>query len=97
MTRERDTATPSKKIDSKFEWVDVVKGRTRTEAEPRVLPAHLPGFVADVPIMRINRKSTTQSKMKDVFDADQRRNNWESHILKMPCLRAVRYLGFVSV
>ena len=50
VTRETDTATPSKKIDSKYEWVDVVKGRTRTEAEPHVLPTHLLGFVTDVPI-----------------------------------------------
>ena len=83
VTREMDTATPSKKIDNKYERVDVVKGRTRAEAEPRVLPAHLAGFV-DVPIMRINRKSTTQSKMKEILCVDKRRNDLESHILSLP-------------
>ena len=64
VTREKDTAIPPKKIDSKC--VDVVKERTRTEAELHVLPTHLPGFVTDVPKMRMNRKGTTQSKMKDI-------------------------------
>ena len=49
MTREKDTATHSKNTDSKYESVDVVKERTRTEADRYVLPAHFPGLVPGVP------------------------------------------------
>ena len=40
VTREEDSATPSKKTDGEWEWVGVVKERTRTEAEPHVSPTH---------------------------------------------------------
>ena len=79
MTREKDTATHSKKTDSQYEFFDVVKERTRTEAERYVLPTHSLGLVTGVPEVFVNRKST-QSEMKDIFSADKRRNNLESQI-----------------
>ena len=84
VTRDKDTATPSKKIDSKYEWVDVVQGRTRTEAEPHVLPTHIPGLVADVQKVRIIRKSTTQSKMKLMRQSGRSVEHWRRLALLDP-------------
>ena len=60
----------------------MVEERTRTEAEPYVLPTHFPGLLTGVPKVFINREST-QSEMKDMFSVDKRRNNLESQILTL--------------
>ena len=58
VTRKEDTATPSKEADNKYEWVDVVKIRMRTKkTEFRVLPTDVLDLVADVPNVRIDRKT----------------------------------------
>ena len=61
----------------------MVKRRTRTEAEPHVLPAHLPIFVADAPKVCICRKSPTRSKMQDILGVDKMRNDSKCHILTL--------------
>ena len=83
VTRERDTATPSKKTDSKHEWVDVVKERTRAEAEPHVLPTHFLSLVVDAPNVCISRKSPTQSKTQDICSVDKKRSDLKCHILTL--------------
>ena len=83
VTRDRDTAIPSKKTDSKYELGRCGKRTNAYGSEPHVLPTNVPGLVADAPKVCTSSKSYTQSKMQDISSVDKRRNDLKSHILTL--------------
>ena len=87
--KKKDTATSFKKADNKYEWIDVVKKRTK-RTDPLVLPTGVPGLVADVFEVRMDEKTAMQLEKKDTFVTDKERNSLESYIFRMRDKPAMR-------
>merc|ERR1712136_718423 len=81
---KKETATPPKEPEKKYEWVDVVKKRKRTKkTDLNIIPTGVPGLVADALQKRMDEETAMQSEMKDIIETDEKRNDLESYIFSM--------------
>jgi len=81
---EQKPEDAKKESEKKFEWVDVVKKRSRfrrTDLSFSVMGR--PGLSADVLQKKMDEETRMQSEMKDIIETDEKRNDLESYIFNM--------------
>merc|ERR1719217_264868 len=73
-----------KRIEKRYEWVDVVKKKRRTKrTDLAVVPSGLPGLDAETMQTRRDEETQMQVEMREIIETQERKNDLESYILTM--------------
>jgi len=95
---EADQKAAEKKApEKKYEWVEVMKKKTRTKKTDLVVETkNRPGLSATVLEQRTNEETAMQSEMKEIIETDEKRNDLESYIFNMRDKIVGEYADFIS-
>jgi len=75
---------PKKEPEKKYEWVDVVKKKTRTKrTDLNITITGAPGLPADVVQKLMDAETAMQSEMREIIETDEKRNDLEGYIFNM--------------
>lgn len=75
---------PKKEPEKKYEWVEVVKKKTRTKrTDLKITTTGAPGLAEAVVQKLMDAETAMQSDMKNILETDEKRNDLESYIFTM--------------
>mmetsp|Transcript_157389 Transcript_157389/g.293619 ORF Transcript_157389/g.293619 Transcript_157389/m.293619 type:complete len:817 (-) Transcript_157389:45-2495(-) len=78
--KEEDKSEDAKK-EPKYEWVDVVKKKSRTKrTDLNITATGKPGLSATALQKLIDEETAMQAEMREIIDLDEKRNDLESYI-----------------
>lgn len=81
---EKKQEAAKKEPEKKYEWVEVVKKKTRTKrTDLNIVVTGSPGLPADVVQKLMDAETSMQSEMKEIIETDEKRNDLESYIFTM--------------
>jgi len=73
-----------KEAEKKYEWVDVVKKKTKlTRTDLNIHATGRPGLSSDALQKLCDEETQMQSEMKDILETDEKKNDLESYIFNM--------------
>merc|ERR1719446_449593 len=75
---------PKKEQEKKYEWVEVVKKKTRTKrTDLTITKTGTPGLSDNAVQKLMDAETAMQSEMRDIIETDEKRNDLESYIFGM--------------
>jgi len=81
---EQKPEDAKKEAEKKFEWVDVVKTKTKlTRTDLHIHVTGRPGLCPDVLQNQMDEETKMQSEMRDIIETDEKKNDLESYIFNM--------------